>query len=140
MHVTLPPLLDPKFQPSAINAIVEEAIDQAIPEIAERLKGESGFSRVPVDTGKLRSSLTITEGLGRSRFRFMVTMWWDAEYASYLIEHAGDWRAHAAGTQLDWRPWATQVAQQILEDILLRLLIHYGYTAELKPATRGPYG
>jgi hypothetical protein len=70
----------------------------------------------------------------------MVSLWWDAEYASYLIEHAGEWRAHAAGTQLDWLPWATQVAQQIVEDVVLMVLIEHGYTAELKEATRGPYG
>lgn len=93
------------------------------------------LSRVPIDTGDLRRSHFASVGLGGDRHK--LSLWWTEHYASYLIEHAGEWRAHAPGTELDWRPWAMQQAYSIVQRELTRKLIQYGLTAEWEVATRG---
>lgn len=134
IDVQLPPLIDRDLYRGGLLDIVERALHSAIPQIEAVMKG--GLSAVPIDTGALRASFEATVGMANTAYEQILTMWWNEHYASYLIEHAGIWRAHAAGTTLDWRPWAIQQALSICQQELQRQLIAAGLTAEFREATR----
>ena len=137
IDVQLPPLIDRDLYRGGMLDLVEEALYRAIPYIEELMLGVGGnVSRVPFDTGELRASHDVTVGLANTLYEQIITLWWNAPYASYLIEHAGQWRAHHPGTELDWRPWAISQSLAIAARELDKVLVEHGLTAEFLEATR----
>lgn len=117
----------PDVKSRELRLILKEAFEIFSPLLYSIFRG--GASRVPIDTGYLRSQVTInyTEDMSGVEIK------WPVEYAAYLWEMdpgATGLPGRKPGTLKNWSQWAEAIATELILNTMVNVLNAHGVVAE----------